>query len=469
MYDVIVLISVDTLRADAIGCHPLPLWQQEYSLTRALHTPALDELAGQGAFFTNTITPAPYTSASHASLLTGQWPVHHGAREFLGRPLTASTIFTTARQMGFRTILKTDFPVMVGSHLGFDRDIDRYLVEDDDAFIDEIAGAARACALLHFGAVHIPYGFHNSRFGGEAYRDKVAALEAEVGPALRAYPADVLNETYRSREDLELLMRYKRSVIALYADRQYRRLFELYLEGVEHFCKTRFAAVLERLLQATANKRRLIVLFGDHGETYNETSYGHFNSVEEGVLRVPLVFWGDDVRAGMFTERVRTIDLLPTVLDLAGWRGTTKLDGESLLPAIQGQAALAPRRAHAEAFVARAGQAQQTQTQVLGGGDGAVDRVDHVLYREAVYDGPWKLSRRNYVAGTENRDPVPCDPELALARFDDQLRPQLATEPAATARLLTLLGDHGRAAQPSTAIPSALRHHLQNHGYLKRD
>jgi arylsulfatase A-like enzyme len=468
MYDHIILISIDTLRADGIAANPLRLWPQEYDLSYELRTPVLDELAGKGAFFANAITAAPYTSASHASLLTGLWPPRHGAREFFGSRLSAPTLFTWAKRQGYSTILKTDFPVMLGAPLGFVTDVDRYLVEDDDAFLRALSEAGRSCSLLHFGSVHIPYGFHNMRFGGGDYLDKVEELEAEVGQGGGIAAPDVLSETYRTAEDLDLLLRYKRAIVALYAERRYDRLFTLYLEGIERFCRTRLGPVLDRLREATADKRTLFVLFGDHGEAYNDETYGHFNSVDEGVLRVPLLFWGDGVEPGLFTSRVRTIDLIPTLYDLLGWDvAADDLDGTSLAEAVRGGNPPGPYRAHSQAFVARADQAFRAQRQFYAGDE--MEQVQHVLYKEAVYEGDYKLTRRHFVVGSENRDPIECTPELRLQRFDGELRLHDAYDAGATENLLKLMSDYGRlgavAARNST-IPSEMLRHLQNHGYF---
>jgi arylsulfatase A-like enzyme len=469
MYDHIILISIDTLRADGIAANPLQLWPHEYDLSHTLRTPVLDELVGQGAFFANTITAAPYTSASHASLLTGLWPPHHGAREFFGSKLSAPTLFTGAKQRGYRTILKTDFPVMLGAPLGFVTDVDQFIIEDDDSFINALSEADRSCSLLHFGSVHIPYGFHNMRFGGSDYLDKVEALEAEIGQGGPAASADLLSETYRTDEDLDLLLRYKRAIVALYADRRYDRLFTLYLEGIERFCRTRLGPVLDRLREATADKRTLLVLFGDHGEAYNDETYGHFNSVDEGVLRVPLLFWGDDIEPGLFTSRVRTIDLVPTLYDLLGWDALgAGLDGTSLSGAVRGGSLTEPRCAHSQAFVARADQAFRAQRQFYAGDD--IEQVQHALYKEAVYEGDYKLTRRHFVVGSENREPVPCTPEVQLSRFDDELRLHETRDDGATQNLLKLMNDYGglgAGAAQSSAIPAELRRHLQNHGYLR--
>lgn len=466
MYDHIILISIDTLRSDGIACNPFRLWSHEYGLSYDLQTPLLDELVGNGAFFANTITAAPYTSASHASLLTGLWPPNHGAYEFLGQPLIVPTLFTEAKRRGYRTILKTDFPVMLGNHLGFDRGVDQYFIEDDDSFVDAISKAGQSCSLLHFGSVHIPYGFHSTRFGGEEYLEKVKALEAEMGQAASAAPADLLSETYRSSEDLELLLRYKRIIVAMYAERQYDKLFKLYLEGIEYFCQTRFEQVLNRLREATAHSRTLFVLFGDHGEAYNDETYGHFNSIDEGVLRVPLLFWGDEIEAGLFTTRVRTIDLVPTLCDLLEWDVATAFDGSSLAEAVHGARLTEPRRAHSQVFVAQAQQAFNAQRQVCSGSE--TEQVQHVLYKEAIYDGPYKLSRRNYVAGSENRQPIPCSPEVRLEQFDVDLRPHPIWDEEVLKSLRTAMDDYGRNLPSSDLpIPVELRRHLENHGYLQ--
>jgi choline-sulfatase len=466
MYDHIILISVDTLRSDGIACNPFRLWSHEYGLSYNLQTPLLDELVRNGAFFANTITVAPYTSASHASLVTGLWPPNHGAYEFLGKPLSVPTIFTAAKEQGYCTILKTDFPVMLGRHLGFDRDVDQYFVEDDDSVVDVISQVDRSCSLIHFGSVHIPYGFHSLRFGGAGYVDKVEALEAEIGHLSDRGPADVLSETYRSTEDLELLLRYKRIIVELYANRQYDRLFKLYLEGIEHFCQTRFERFLSRLSDATAKSRALFVLFGDHGEAYNDETYGHFNSIDEGVLRVPLLFWGHEIKPGLFRSRVRTIDLVPTLYDLLGWKVTASPDGTSLTGAMRDGELIEPRRAHSQAFVAQAQQAFRAQRQFCSGDE--MEQVRHVLYKEAIYDGPYKLSRRRYVAGTENRVPIPCLPELRLEQFDTDLRLHSISNDRLAASLETGMNNYGLSSPTSSvAVPAELRRHLQNHGYLQ--
>lgn len=469
MIDHVVLISVDTLRADGIASNPLQLWPQRYRVDTSLPSTVLDDLAASGTFFAHAISSAPYTSASHASILTGCWPPNHGAREFLGDPITTSTIFTDARRLGYSTIIKTDFPVMIGAHLGLDRDVEAYIVEDDDEYLRTLARTGRSCSLLHFGGVHIPYGFHNLRYGGDAYRSTVAALEREVADLDVDAPRDELSETFRTGEDVELLVRYKRAIMTLYASGAYDRLFELYLDGIAFFAEHRLRRVIEALQRRLEGTRHLIVLFGDHGEEYDETNYGHYNSVTDGALRVPLVFTGTDVPSAVVTERVRTIDIVPTVRELAGWNTPSRAaDGQSLHPVILDRAPMRHRRAFAQAFVARATQARRAQRSVLD--VGRVDgRVEHVLYREAVYDGEHKLVRTNCVPGTENRVPVPLDPPQLELRRQRGTADESVDDPVELDRLRRLLDDYcaidaGPAA--TRDLPEPLRRHLEDNGYL---
>ena len=93
--DNVVLITIDTLRADHLGCygyHPI-------------QTPHLDDLAARGTRFAEAVTPVPLTLPSHASILTGTYPFLHGVRDMGGFVLGESppTLATLLSQAGFRT------------------------------------------------------------------------------------------------------------------------------------------------------------------------------------------------------------------------------------------------------------------------------------------------------------------------------------------------------------------------------
>ena len=337
-YDHVILVSLDTLRSDLVRANPYKAWPEKYGLEFSPRSEALEEVTRHGCFFLNAISAAPYTSASHASYFTGKWPLRHGVYELYNRGLQCPTIFTAAQRSGFRTISKVDFPLVLGSFLGFDRGVDSYIIEDDDKFLAELASTERSFSLVHFAGLHTPYGFHNLRYGGDDYRRTVAELESNL-PQHAAAPADQLTATFLPEEDYQLLIRYNRVIEHYYGRGDFTTLFRLYLEGADYFFRHRFDPFFRRLMSVLEGKRYLVVVFGDHGEEYDERSQGHFNTVADGVLRVPVVFFGHDILPATYDRRIRTIDVAATVAQLVGLRLRWKMDGVSLADTVQSGAA----------------------------------------------------------------------------------------------------------------------------------
>ncbi|MCA3218514.1 MAG: sulfatase-like hydrolase/transferase [Burkholderiales bacterium] len=470
MVDKIVLLSLDTLRSDGLASDPSPLWPGKYPrLRRGRSTSLLDELIGRSAYFPHCISAAPYTSASHASFFTGLWPLHHGVFEIFNRRLARDTIFSAGKKLGYETVLKVDFPVILGRHLGFDRDIDRYLVEEDEVFLDYVEAADRVVACAHFGGIHIPYGFHNLRFGGPTYRQRVKELEDEIGAPYEP-PGDQLVETYRDPADLDLLHRYKRVVQHYYAGGDYDKLFGLYLEGIDHFLHERFEAFLARLLDICRRSNALLVVFADHGEEYDADSYGHHNSLSEGVLRVPLIIHAPDVRPAVHDTRIRSIDLVPTLLDRLGHPGLLgPLDGESLHGSVWGDAGYPARMCIAQAYTSDTAEFVAHQAQMLRHGMHEAT-LRHVLYKEAVYLGAHKLVRQNYeyseAGGIYGLRESPRPDRLFEQDADGRWQATRDTVPAgALLQALERYNGSAGTACDSIRVESSVRRSLQDMGY----
>ena len=444
IYDHLVLVSLDTLRSDAISASPSKLWPLKYPNLRAPRTRILDEFATKAAFFPNCVSVAPYTSTSHATIITGQWPLHHGVREFFNRRLRSNTLFRAAQRSGRRTLLKTDFPLILGPTLGFDDAVDDFIIEDDAAFLAALRRSQRSVSLVHFAGIHIPYGFHNLRYGGRAYRAKVEAFENEFGPAADL-PKDQLVETYRDKEDLFYLLRYKRIIQELWQSGQAARIFGLYLEGIEHFLATRFEPFITRLYECLVDTRWLMVVFGDHGEEYDSESFGHFNSVAEGVLRVPLMFLGSDVLPGTYRKRVRTLDILATLSELMPdlHIGRASLDGESLVRSVrEGDEPTGNRTSFAQAYVADTAAFIRFQQRLVARGEKR-GVLPHVLFKEAVYEGDFKLTRQHYDYGSYLGSPQPIPTITRLERFDKEGVPETTASPSVSATMESLLDKYG--------------------------
>lgn len=316
--DHIILVSIDTLRADCIGASPRAGdFSKKYDINFKLETGPLDKILQSGLYFNNCISAAPYTSASHASYFTGCWPLNHNVYEFFNRKLSKKTIFEYAKQSGYTTIFQTDFPVILGSYLGLTKGVDHYFIEDEITAWNTLKKNMdkKTLSFFHFGGVHYPYGFHTLKFGGNDYIRKVKQLEEKyhINFKQENQLEDVLDETFRNRLDRELLLRYKLIVEKLYNERLYDDLFLLYLEGINYFVKHRFEKFITNIKKFVDDNNALLCIFSDHGEEWDQESYGHHNSLLDPVLRVPLLFYGKGVKKGVINHLVRTIDVAPTI------------------------------------------------------------------------------------------------------------------------------------------------------------
>lgn len=453
----IILVSIDSLRADCVGG---PCLSEELSAPSGHVNALLAGIAGRGAFFSHAITAAPYTSAAHAAYLTGKFPRRNGVVEVFNSALRAETLFSLAKRHGMTTALKTDFPLILGAELGFTKDVDHYLVEDDEAFLDRVKASDAFVGLAHFSGAHYPYGFHRLAFGAAEYRQEVAELERRHVQG-DSSAVDTIDETFRSGEDRELLLRYKRIIQVLYQSGQYRELFHLYQRGLERFLRTRFVRWFERLREA-AGSDALIVLFGDHGEQWDARSYGHHNSMHEGVLRVPIVLIGGGITPTTVPTRIRTVDVLPTLAELQGWNLAADADGISLLPILSGTER-GHRSALAQACNCEPDDFSRCQQELLQ--QGVRRPLRHLLTGEACYEGEFKLVRYHnvYQQGTHA---ISRAPQIVQYRLSNGVPREVASTPRA-AEMIQELDRYNSVATPNPTVAASdeVRRYLQENGY----
>ncbi|PYR01068.1 MAG: hypothetical protein DMF96_01345 [Acidobacteria bacterium] len=181
----VLLITIDTLRADALGSYGGPA-----------ATPALDRLAGEGVRFDFAHAHAVVTLTSHASILTGTYPFQHGIRDNSGYrlPAGARTAGTLLKQAGYATAAFVGaFPVhsRFGLNQGFDLYDDRF---GDTRAPDEFAMPERAASAVvplarQWIADHGARGSSRSGRGGWVGRSAVVRVGAPVRPARTVSPA----------------------------------------------------------------------------------------------------------------------------------------------------------------------------------------------------------------------------------------------------------------------------------------
>ncbi len=294
----VLLVTIDTLRADHVGC---------YGYSRA-STPTLDALAKRGVRFETAVVHAPLTGPSHASILTGQLPLGHGFRNNSGFTLSpqVKTAAERFRQTGYRTAaFVSGFPL--DRRFGFGRGFEMYddhLPKGSDPrrtpYVERFADATTDAALRWLDA---PSGQPSGSrwFLWVHYYDPHAPYEP---------PADLAEQFRQTPYDGEIA----------FVDRQLARL-------------------LARLDARNETSRTVVLVTGDHGESLGEHGEGtHGIFVYDATLRVPWMMAGPGIPAGRVSGTVaRSIDVLPTLADYAGLPRMTDVDGRSVRAAADGQ------------------------------------------------------------------------------------------------------------------------------------
>jgi arylsulfatase A-like enzyme len=305
----VVLVSLDTLRADHLGL---------YGHARDT-SPELDAFAREAYVFERALAPAPNTPPSQMSMMTSLYPGRHG---FTGKETALAegieTLAGRLQEAGLRTVGFVDGAYLRG-FFGFDRGFDRY---DDEGggFAAILPKAERWLEahddepfflFLHTYDVHAPY----------VSPPPYAGMFHE-----RPYTGDLVPTS-------EAIDRIWREKIALPAE-DMQHLVDSYDEGIR-YTDAMLGGFLRRLAERGRLDDTLVIVTSDHGEEFGEHgSVNHWQLYYQPNLRVPLVVrppGGVDgpLRASAQAE---LIDLLPTVLELVGAEPLAAAQGRSLVP-----------------------------------------------------------------------------------------------------------------------------------------
>lgn len=306
----VLLVTLDTTRADALGC---------YGKTGD-PTPGLDAIAREGTRFDLAISTAALTPESHASILTGLDPWHHGVRVLAGGggmklSKDHATLATLLHERGYQTAaVLSAFPV--SSAYGFDRGFDLFdcpegeleagpagnptwdlsrLQRRSDATIDR--------AIAWAGNAHAPFLLWVHCFDPH---------DAVITPPAEALPAGV---TLPPRDTIDLSPALYGAEVR-YMDRQIARL-------------------VAALRASGAWENTIVAVVADHGEGLGDHGWQHHRILYQEEIRVPMIVRAprsSGLRAARSIVKglVRTTDLLPTLLDYLGVPAPGPLDGKSL-------------------------------------------------------------------------------------------------------------------------------------------
>lgn len=333
LVDRVVLLSLDTLRADRLG------FMGESRLT----SPNLDGLARRAVVFEAARSQSSQTAPAHASLFTSLHPgahgmvnVHAGDTESAVLPPGAVTLAERLAGTGIRSVAFVSGGNLTRT-MGMDRGFASWNERNESAerrvsaFLEWEAGAGAEpyLALVHSYQVHAPYvprreladRFVNPEYRGSlrATYERYLALSDEEAWALGVGPD------------------YWGPEMVNYTDEDVRFLSDLYDAEVAQL-DAALRPLLERLLVGPKAARTAIVVLGDHGEEFREHGKFQHDQVFEELLHVPLaVFCGAELERAGWKGRVSVpvslVDVAPTICDLLGvpapdepWRG------KSLLP-----------------------------------------------------------------------------------------------------------------------------------------
>ncbi|HSR49959.1 MAG TPA: sulfatase-like hydrolase/transferase [Acidobacteriota bacterium] len=288
----VVLITVDTLRADRVG-------GGEESLT-----PHIDALAEDGVRFERAMVQVPITFPSHASILTGSHPMHHGIRDFGGIRLKdeRETLTEILNAEGYATAAFVS-SFALDSTWGLDQGFQHYY---DDFDLSGYKGI----------------GFNAVERRGDRTVDQVLEWLDENASGSAPSPLFLWVHLFDPHDPYEPPSPYKEK----FAQSPY--------DGEVAFADAQVGRLLKALKEKDVYERSLIVLMGDHGEglgEHGEETHGFF--IYNSTLHIPLVmkFPGGDYQGKRIQEVVQSVDVAPTVLQALRLRGGRRMQGRGLL------------------------------------------------------------------------------------------------------------------------------------------
>lgn len=291
----VVVITIDTLRPDHLHC---------YGYDR-IETPTLDHIAQSGVLFENGVTQTPLTPPSHASIFTGLNPPTHKVRDTGGFILSPSTpsLASLLQQKGWDTAAFISSAVLK-KKFGFEHGFSVY--------DDQMPRQGNAQEFLEDAERRAGDTVDRAVEWLDKPRDKPFFLWVHLYDPHAPYaPPSPFREQYKERPyDGEIA----------YADRELGRLMEC-------------------LRRKSPPEKTLVAVLSDHGESLGEHGeYSHGVFLYDSTLRIAFLLAGPGVPPGLrVPQQARTIDLLPTVLELMSGSSPAGVEGASLVPLFHGK------------------------------------------------------------------------------------------------------------------------------------
>ncbi len=357
----VILISLDTLRADHLGC---------YGYSRPT-SPFLDELAKRGTLFETAIVQLPGTLPSHMSIFTGLYPNEHGV--FPPNGALASNIPTlpeVLREAGYRTAGFTEGGYVAG-HFGFDRGFEFFddevpkLTNDIEVvfsrgleFLQNQRKNQPFFLFLHTYAIHDPYfpplPYTTLYLDGlgtpESFEDQFGFYRHSEMPLMNPERTEEHRRIYKATKHLvnrglppgadlptgpflAAINRGEPRNLSPQSLAYYTSLYDASINYVDDVLRAFFGS-LDTL---GIPDNTVIIITSDHGEEFLEHGMLTHEQVYHECLHVPLIILSPGhTGARRVQDIVRSIDLAPTIFEMTKVKPPTPVSGLSLVPLLDG-------------------------------------------------------------------------------------------------------------------------------------
>ncbi len=338
----ILLVTIDTLRADHVGCYGY----------ESGSTPTLDAIADSGCLFEDAVSNAVVTGPSHMTILSGLLPSQHGSmRNGIKFPSTLPNLAYVLSTQGYRTAAfvsgwtLNDAMSGLASHFDYyDDDLSRVTWIRDEAFdlqpIRFLAHISRGLGKEWHGNDR-PAGATNDRLFDWLNRNSDAPFFVWVHyfdphlPYEAPAPYDRMHDPNYEGPANGLWYKLgasQRSAIAT-NPRHMKHMLALY-DGEISYADKQLGHVLEYLRKRKLDEQLLLAVTSDHGESMGEHDIFYGRRLYEPSLRVPLImqFPGLSLAASRVSRQVSLVDIAPTILDALGVKDTPPMTGRSLIP-----------------------------------------------------------------------------------------------------------------------------------------
>lgn len=304
----IILISIDTLRADHLSCYGY----------RRKTSPNIDTFAEKSLVFTNAISTSSWTVPAHASMFTGLYPSRHGLMQSPQPGKLPETIKTLAEILGEFGYFTAGFHGggYLSSYFGFNRGFDVY--SSKGSRIEHNLNNClrwinrhrkdRFFLFLHGSNCHVPLS------PPKEFDIYSLGINAEYNTNRRSMYSW---EKPKTNEELEY-------IVAKY-------------DGEIRYMDHLIAKLIDEITRLKIIDNTIIILTADHGEEFMEHGQiGHIRTLYEELIHIPLIVSLPDGYAAKSINRpVSLVNIVPTVLDILQIRQKNNLDGRSLLPFIE--------------------------------------------------------------------------------------------------------------------------------------